>query len=113
MKSDQGFKPLLRGIRSCLIDGFISCGFAEGKYRWSDQELASKTKEYLRMFPSELLRDPSDSMIWGFALLIFPVKGNLISKKEGKKGQPECQPLFDALGKEGINTFKSVFLNNN
>ena len=36
LKLDQGFKPLLRGIRDCLKEMFEKAGYAKGMYHWSD-----------------------------------------------------------------------------
>jgi hypothetical protein len=82
-------------------------------HHWYDSRLKSQTQNFLKIFNSSYLNKAKDNDVWAMALMLYPTKGTIKSKKRSIAGKPACEPLFKTLKKEGIDTFRAVFGNNN
>ena len=111
---DTAYKPTLRGSRKSIRDLFFAfvdahrARFRQNRYRWSPETLKEALTEFMKTLQSagDRKNEPfTNEQIWTVGLLVFPNKGNY-SKNEKKIA---CQPLFDALGKDGISRFRDLF----
>ena len=107
-KMDQGFKPLLRGLRKCLQELFQKkMGITRSKqHHMEDKEMFNNVKKFLSLsLPGKF----SNEDVWGTAILIYPSLG--IAKK--RKMKEFSKDLNQILKLKTMLIFREAFKENN
>lgn len=85
---------------------FEKFGLADGYYKWSDEKFFENCHLFLKKLFNTKKALPKEH-VWIMVALLYPKKAMT------QDGDVKCQPLFEALGEEGVKVFKNIFDNNN
>lgn len=105
LKSDQGFKTVLRGIRKAIKIAFDKTGLGKGKHHWQEAKWMAKGREFLEKYLQ--LKNVSEYEVAATNLLLYHSFG-----PSKKKPVDQTSIIYKQLLDDGIDLFKCIFDNN-
>ncbi len=105
LKSDQGFKTVLRGIRKAIKKAFDVTDLGTGKHHWKEAKWMEKGREFLEQYLK--LKKVSNYEVAAINLLLYHSFG-----PSKKKPVDKTSIIYNLLKEDGMDLFKCIFDNN-